>query len=178
MEHFVYRQDVLAFVTTSVKTCLLLERIDEYEQRDFLYEITQQLPMLYAQAHALPLPKQESDGYVERFVTEDDYNYIVEGVKRQLGTNDAYLEVFLQDMKYNDEPLTAYISENIADIYQELKDMAYSFQTEQEEVMNDGLLACLEAFREHWGQKLLNVMRALHALWIELGENSSLDEGK
>jgi len=30
--------------------------------------------------------------------------------------------------------------------------------------MNDALVACLEAFGEHWGQKLLNALRALHAL--------------
>lgn len=42
--------------------------------------------------------------------------------------------------------------------------MAAAFQTGQEEVMNDAVLACLVAFREHWGQKLLNAMRALHAL--------------
>lgn len=86
------------------------------------------------------------------------------GRKNLLGTDDAYLEVFLNDIQYSDEPITAYISENLADIYQELKDMAAAFQTGQEEVMNDAVLACLVAFREHWGQKLLNAMRALHAL--------------
>lgn len=30
--------------------------------------------------------------------------------------------------------------------------------------MNDALVVCLEAFTEHWGQKLLNALRALHAL--------------
>jgi len=32
------------------------------------------------------------------------------------------------------------------------------------DVMNDALAACLEAFTEHWGQKTLNALRALHAL--------------
>ena len=45
-------------------------------------------------------------------------------MKNLLGSDDAYLEVFLDDMRYNDEPITAFISEHLADIYQELKDMA------------------------------------------------------
>jgi hypothetical protein len=30
--------------------------------------------------------------------------------------------------------------------------------------MNDALVSCLEAFEQHWGQKLLNVLRPLHLL--------------
>ena len=59
---------------------------------------------------------------------------------------------------------TAYISEGLADIYQELKDLAAAFQTGEEPIMNDAVVLCREAFDSHWGQKLLAVMRALHAL--------------
>ena len=30
--------------------------------------------------------------------------------------------------------------------------------------MNDAILACLEAFEMHWGQKLLSVLRAMDVL--------------
>jgi len=56
------------------------------------------------------------------------------------------------------------VSENIADVYQELKDFAASYQLGEVDIMNDALVVCLEAFGQHWGQKLLNAMRALHAL--------------
>ena len=65
---------------------------------------------------------------------------------------------------YTDEVQTAYISEGLADIYQELKDMAASFQIGEESIMHDAVVLCREAFDAHWGQKLLAVMRALHAL--------------
>ena len=70
----------------------------------------------------------------------------------------------MNDMRYSDEPITAYISEDIADIYQEIKDLACNYQTSDERVMNDALVHCMDAFDEHWGQKLLNVLRPLHAL--------------
>ncbi len=165
-KRYIYQQDTLEFVTVAVQTCLFLEHLNEIEKKEFLQKVTKLLPLLYLKTSLLTPPEAELDGEMERFVTEDDYNYIVAGVKNLLGTDDAYLEVFMDDMQFSDEPITAFISENLADIYQELKDLAANYQTENESVMNDALLACLEAFREHWGQKLLNVMRPLHALYI------------
>jgi hypothetical protein len=52
----------------------------------------------------------------------------------------------------------------LADIYQELKDMAAAFQTGDEPVMNDAVVLCREAFDTHWGSKLLSVTRALHEI--------------
>ncbi len=171
-KHYVYQQDVIEFVTVAAQTCLFLEHTNELERSDFLAKVTRLLPLLYLKTSMLTQPEPELDGYIERFVTEEDYNYVRSGVQNILGTDDAYLEVFMDDMRYSDEPITAFISENLADIYQELKDMAANYQTANEEVMNDALLGCLEAFREHWGQKLLNVLRALHALWIETDETA------
>ena len=73
----------------------------------------------------------------------------------------------MSDMRYSDEPITAFISENIADIYQEIKDLACNYQTREESIMNDALVNCLEAFEQHWGQKLLNVLRPLHAWAVD-----------
>jgi hypothetical protein len=97
-------------------------------------------------------------------VTEDDYERLRERIAEILGSEDTFLEVHMEDMRYSDEPITAFISENIADIYQELKDLACNYQTENESVMNEALIACLDAFEQHWGQKLLNILRPLHAL--------------
>ncbi len=65
---------------------------------------------------------------------------------------------------YTDEVQTAYISEGLADIYQELKDMAAAFQTGEEAVMHDAVVLCREAFEIHWGRKVLAVLRALHEI--------------
>lgn len=67
-------------------------------------------------------------------------------------------------MSISDTPIAAFVSESLADIYQELKDFAANYQTIDTDIMNDALVVCLRAFGEHWGQKLLNALRALHAL--------------
>lgn len=163
-DNYVYSQEVIDFVTISAQTCLLLEHVEEQEKHDFVERLLQYLPLLYVKTRALTAPEQQLDGFAEQYVTEEDYNYVCQSIKQLLAQDDVYLEVFMEDMRYSQEPISAFISENLADIYQEIKDMAGNYQTQNELVMNDAVLACIDSFHQHWGQKLLNVMRALHYL--------------
>lgn len=169
-KQYVYEEPAIEFVTVAVQLCLYLEQISDYEKSDFIEKMLCLLPLLYLKAKLLPKSTEEMDGYVERFVTEDEYESMRQGVERIMGSDDAYLEVFVEDMRYSDEPITAFISENIADIYQEIKDLACNYQTREDAVMNDALVSCLEGFEQHWGQKLLNVLRPLHALSLSVDE--------
>ena len=168
--HLVYQQPAIEFVTVAVQLCIYLEKVSKYEREDFLDKILSILPLLYLKARLVPKAELELDGYTEQFVTEQEYEAVRQAIAAQLGSDDAYLEVYMEDMRYSDEPITAFISENIADIYQEMKDLACNYQTQNESVMNDALVACLEAFEQHWGQKLLNVLRPLHALSLTADE--------
>ena len=162
--HFVYQQPAIEFVTVAVQLCIYLEKLAEYEREEFVDKMLSILPLLYLKARLVPKSDLELDGYTEQFVSEYEYEQVRQAIATQLGSDDTYLEVYMEDMRYSDEPITAFISENIADIYQEMKDLACNYQTQNESVMNDALVACLEAFEQHWGQKLLNVLRPLHML--------------
>ena len=168
--HYVYQEPAIEFVTVAVQVCLYLEQVAEHEKSDFIDKMLCLLPLLYLKARLLPKTNEEMDGYPERFVTEQEYEDLRLMVAQKLGSDDAYLEVFMEDMRYSDEPITAFVSENIADIYQEIKDLACNYQTREEAVMNDALVSCLEGFEQHWGQKLLNVLRPLHALSLLVDE--------
>ena len=165
--HYVFSQEVIDMVTVSVQTCLILEHASEYEKADFIDKMVRLLPLLYLKTIVLDNEPNQFDGYLQNFVTEDDYNYVAQNVRDLLGNDDAYLEVFMSDMQYSDTPITTFISENLADIYQELKDLAGNFQTGNEAVMEEALSNVLDSFRTHWGQKLLNALRALHACKVE-----------
>lgn len=160
----VYGKSVIEYVTVAAETCLLLEHANECTRNDFVVRLLNLLPLLYGKAVALNVPEMLLDDAPERFVTEEDYQYVRGNVEALLGNDNVYLEVFHEQMKYSDTPIAAFISEDLADIYQELKDFAASYRLGMEEIMNDALAVSLEAFAEHWGQKLLNALRALHAL--------------
>lgn len=165
--HYVYQQPAIEFVTVAVQLCLYLEQVEGQEKSEFVEKMLCLLPLLYLKARLLPKATEELDGFPERFVSEQEYEDIRQKVAQCMGADDTYLEVFVEDMRYSDEPITAFVSENIADIYQEVKDLACNYQTRDEAVMNDALVNCIEAFEQHWGQKLLNVLRPLHAVACE-----------
>ncbi len=164
MKSYVYQDSTIAFVTAAAQTCLLIEQCNEHERSEWIEQLLRLLPILYLRTRLLEAGERELEDEPQRFVTEEDYNYILIGMRNLLGSDDAYLDVFVDGGVYTDEVQTSYISEGLADIYQELKDMAAAFQTGEENIMNDAVVICRETFTTHWGQKLLAVLRALHAL--------------
>jgi len=162
--HHVYSPNVIDFVTVAAEICLFLEHATEESRNEFINKSLKLLPLLYLKTAVQELPEPAFDDTPEKFVSEEDYLYIKEQIEQLLGPDDTYLEVFHPDMALSDTPIAAFISENLADVYQELKDFAANYQTIDVDIMNDALLACLQAFGEHWGQKVLNSMRALHAI--------------
>ena len=152
MNKFVYSDATVAFVTAAAQTCLLIE------------QLLRLLPVLYLRTRLLEPAETIMEDEPQRFVTEEDYTFALVGIRNLLGQDDAYLDVFVDQGVYTDEIQTNYISEGLADIYQELKDMAAAFQTGDEAIMNDAVVLCREAFEASWGRKLLSVLRALHEI--------------
>ena len=160
----VYGRDVMEFVTVVVEYCAFLEQADGKERLEFVDTLTKLLPLLYLKASLLPKYEILNEAYYsEDFVTEGDYNMVRTHIYNIMGEKDDYLDVFVEDMKYSESPILATVSENLADIYQELKNFAmrYKNATDDEEMMNV-LAEVKEEFQYSWGQKTVNVMRALH----------------
>lgn len=161
---FVYSNNVIEFVTVVAETCFFLENCNQISKEDFVTKSVKLLPLLYLKSTLIDKNEIESEGSIENFVTEEDYLYVKEQIETLLGTDDAFLDTFHPDMQYSDTPIAAFISENLADVYQELKDFASNYQIAEVEIMECALYNCLMAFEEHWGQKLLNSLRALHSI--------------
>lgn len=49
-----------------------------------------------------------------------------------------------------------------------MKDFAANYQVGETDVMECALYNFIQSFAEHWGQKLLNALRALHALRLAI----------
>lgn len=150
------------FFTGAAEFCGFLERARDMKRYDFVDTALKILPLLYLKATLLPPCEPIGEDEPETFVTEEDYELIRRAIAGVLGAKDDYLEVFLPDMVYSDTPIKKCISEDLADIYQDLKDFISVFQLGLNETMNDSLVVCKEHFREFWGQRLVNTMRALH----------------
>jgi hypothetical protein len=164
LNSLVYSKNVIELITVANEFCSFLERSEELETADFMSRLQKLLPLLYLKASFLPEFELESDDELEKYVTELDYNLIQQKVLRHTAAEDDYQEVFLSGMEFSESALTASISENIADIYQDMKDLVLSFRTLDEEVMEQALSESQRNFSNLWGQKLVNCLRAIHNL--------------
>lgn len=176
LKEIVYSRDSIEFVTVAVQYCAYLENIAEVTESELADKLTKILPLLYLKASLVPETDTVNDEDPEITVSEEDYNYISSKLYNIFLNNDAYLEVFLEDMKYSETPIAASISEDLADIYQDTKNFITIFERGITENMNDALYLCIENFKTYWGQKLVNVLRALHSLKYSVQQNEE-EEG-
>lgn len=170
----IYTKQTVEFVTVAAEYCAFIEKAGETDRKEFVDKCVKLLPLLYLKAILLPSSDYQYDEETERFVSEEMYEYIRSIIGRLFGPKDDYLEVFIEDMQYSENAITANISEDLTDIYQDLKDFITVFSQGYEPTMNDALTQVGENFRAYWGQKLVNVMRPLHA--IRFDENEEEDD--
>ncbi|MEG1586148.1 MAG: DUF5063 domain-containing protein [Bacteroidales bacterium] len=164
----IYSKQTVEFVTVGAEYCAFIEKSGELERVEFVDKCVKLLPLLYLKAVLLPETEYQLDEPAEQFVTEEMYEYIRGSISRLLGAQDDYLEVFIDDMQYSENPINSSVSEDLTDIYQDIKDFISVYSMGYEATMNDALARVNENFREYWGQKLVNGMRPLHA--IRFGE--------
>ena len=158
----IFDKNVIEFVTVAAEFCAFLERAESMKRSTFVDTTLKILPLLYLKASMLPKCEMIGDESPETYVTEEIYEVLRINLASILAEKDDYLEVFLPDMAYSDEPIKKNISEDLADIYQDIKDFIFVFQLGLNETMNDSLAICQENFGLLWGQKLVNTLRALH----------------
>ena len=157
----IFDRNVVEFVTVAAEFCKFLEQTETMKRSVFVDTSLKILPLLYLKASMLPKCETIGDEALETFVTEETYEILRMNLAGILAEKDDYLDVFVSDMKYSDQPITKNISEDLADIYQDIRDFIFVFQLGLNETMNDSLAACQEHFALYWGQKLVNTLRAL-----------------
>ncbi|MBR2638729.1 MAG: DUF5063 domain-containing protein [Bacteroidaceae bacterium] len=161
-EDIVFSRNTVEFVTVAAEFCAYIERANEYSRKEFVGTMLKLLPLLYLKAQMLSSDERLNDEDLQDFVTEDSYEVLRITIAEILADRDTYLDVFVDDMKYSDTPVTKNISEDIADIYQDIKNFVCLFQIGINETMHDAIVECNNNFANYWGQTLVNTLRALH----------------
>jgi hypothetical protein len=157
LNSIVYSKNVIELITVANEFCGFLERSEDMESSDFRSRLQKLLPLLYLKTSLLPTFESVSEDDLEKYVTEMDYNIIQQNVLAHFGGQDDYQEVFVPGMQFSETALSASISENIADIYQDIIDLVLAFRTLNEEVMEQALSEMQNNFSQNWGQNWLIV---------------------
>jgi hypothetical protein len=162
MEDVVISKYTEDFVRAALDYCILMEKTKSDEKQSFVDNMVKVLPLLYLKVSVMPTITEDYESELEVKVTEEMYDRVRENIANLLGEDDLYLETFHPDIKLSDSPVAVKISEDLADIYQDLGNFIAVFKNGQKETMNDSLVLSIRNFEKYWGQRLVNAFRALH----------------
>ncbi len=177
-DNVIYSANVIEFVTVGVEFCAFIENDKLTDRDEWIKKMLHILPLLYMKTAQLPEMMQINEDLPETFVKEEDYIRVSSGVASIMGEEDVYLDVFVEDMKYSDRPISSFVSEDIADIYQDIRNLISVYQYNLSDQMNDALYVCQQHFRTYWGQKLINVIRPLHWILYKVHDDDSIDDSE
>ncbi|MDR0541273.1 MAG: DUF5063 domain-containing protein [Dysgonamonadaceae bacterium] len=162
MEEAVFSQYTIDFARVALEYCVFVEKAKSSDKKTFIDNMTKVLPLLYLKASIIPEMTTDYESDLEVKVDEILYAQVKTNSSELLGDDDLYLETFHPDIKLSDSPVAVSISEDLADIYQDLGNFIAVFKNGRKETMNDSLLLCIENFKKYWGQRLVNALRAMH----------------
>ncbi len=173
-ERPIYAHDTLEFVTVAAQYCAYLEESSGRQRDEFVQTMQKLLPLLYMKACMLPRVESNCDFLPDDRVTEDDYNWIRSIVADIMQDEDEYEEMASEDLGPEERRWMS-VSENLADIYQALRNFVAVYQQRVEDCMNDALWVVADNFELYWGQALVDALRRLHQVRYSVRENDSED---
>ncbi len=163
---------VIEMITVANEYCLFFEKVGQYKRQDILTYFQKVAPLLYLKGSLLPPVEVEDTEALERFVTEEQWETIFKALREQFKDIDVY---YVHD--YNHDSVEASLADNMADIYQDMKDFLMLYQKNRTAARQNAVEQLRDLFRWRWGPVLLSAMGAVHQiLYKETINPDVLDE--
>ena len=169
-------KEVVEFLSVANEYCTFVENADKPSIRDFVTKAHEILVNLYLKALYLPELTNKYEDLNEHHVTEKDYEKIRRKIYDKLGHYDSYHDVNNPMKQLSDKPSGECISEDMSDIFQEIKDFTMLYRSSRKEQMYEAIWECSQSFKNYWGQRLTNSLRALHFLRYSGEELAELND--
>ena len=166
VHNYVYSSEMLEFVRHANACCAFLEELKGTEGRSFILEPVKYLSGVYASFINTGETEPVFENASEPTVTEQEWSALFQKIAMILGPYNDILRMAGEDEYDRSELVNHTISEDMADLYQELRDFTSIYSRGMEEFMNDAAWELKVRFAEHWGAKLLRALEALHILYV------------
>jgi len=166
IHNYVYSSEMLEFVKVANACCEFLEQLKDVEGRSFIVDSVKHLSAVYATFLNTGETEPVFESPAEPTVSEQDWSELFQRIAMILGNHNDILRMAEEGEFDRSELVNHTVSEDLADIYQELRDFTSIYSRGMEELMNDAAWELNEHFAEHWGAKLLRALQALHELYV------------
>lgn len=158
----VYSSPVIEFVTVGAEYCAFLEQSEGREKDVLVDKLLKLLPLLYLKAQLLPRVEGSGTYNDDSFVTEADYEWLRNILTTIMGEDDTYEDLVYDEQMETDESHWRSVGEQLADIYQPVRDFIETFKCGVEELINESLWTLNDNFELYLGADIVDVMRHLH----------------
>lgn len=158
----VYSSSVVEFVTVAAEYCAFLEQSEGRDKDALVDTLLKLLPLLYLKAELLPRVEGSEVYGSESFVTEGDYEWLRSTLTAVMGEDDAYEDLVYDEQMQTDESHWRSVGEQLADIYQPVRDFVETFRSGVEDNIAEALWTLNDNFELYLGADIVDVMRRLH----------------
>ncbi len=172
----VYSGHVVEFTAVATEFCKYAEHASEIKGAELLNIMQKLLPLLYLKASLLPVLEPHFEEGNEKFVSENDWNIIQDNLRATFGAANDYIELPDEPTSADEGTKLSGIAEDLADIYQDMKNYVLLYQTGTDEVMNDAVWECRMNFENYWGIRLINSLKAIHVFVSSGKDVDDIDE--
>ncbi len=160
------KKPILEMLTVANEYCYFFEHIEKKEAVEIIEFVYRVGPLLYLKGTLVPKVEVENPELNERFVTPEQWENLFYALREKFGYKD---EFWIIDPAYinENEPLKASLSENISDIYQDMKDFVLLYQKNTLAARQNAVSEIRKLFATHWGYRITNMMPKVHHLMHE-----------
>ena len=153
---------VLEMLMVANEYCLFVEKAESRPQEQIIPFFLRIAPLLYLRGNLLPEIESDEDFIADRFVTEEQWEAVFKGLRGVFGSFDLYYT--LND---TNDTVQASLADNLADIYQDLKDFVMVYQKNTHTARVNAITQLRILFTERWGTLLLQALFACHKLSLQ-----------
>ncbi len=166
MTDITLKKPVLEMLTVANEYCYYFEHLAKKTHTEILEFVSRIGPLLYLKGSLVPDVEVENPEANERFVTPEEWENLFYSLRETFGKYDEFWIIDPQYINEN-EPLKASLSENLTDIYQDMKDFVLLYQRNTYAARQNAVKEIRKLYATHWGYRITNIMAKVHHLLYE-----------
>ncbi len=156
-EEITRSKPILEALTVANEYCLFFESIEKYTAKEILGYFHKIAPLLYLKACTVPDTEVPDESFSERFVTEEQWEGIFKSLREKFVDDDIYYV-----LDHNNDTIEASLSDNMADIYQDMKDFVMLYQKGSMYAQENAIYQFKTLMASRWGPIAIDALKACH----------------
>lgn len=179
VKQVVPQRQVIEFFTVANEFCRLIETASKFKQAVFMETMLRLLSLMYLKGSLLPKLMPIDENAYERFVNEEQWEEIYLSLKDLLADEDVFDKEAIAgeaEPGHENSLVKGSIAEYLTDIWQDIKDFVLLYNKTNIAAKENAVWACYLLFRENWGLKSAEIVKALHQKVFMNIDNHNIDE--